>query len=208
MVVPVDFSDASVNAANYAADFAIATGAEMALIHVCQFWVSTEIPAGGQFYGQLLEDANKNIAVLKEDLLNRANHKINIVIQVSVGNIIAQVKEYCETFAHAIVVMGAQETTATERIFFGSNTLTAMRSLSFPLIIVPDGTRFTGIAVAGLACDFLDAANTVRASELKLLFSQFHPQLNILHVATKKHGMLSAEEVNGVKMAEGNPGRF
>ncbi len=211
IIVPVDFSAASVNAANYAAGFAVATGADMALINIFYSPASSGgAPLPGECITQLFDEANKNITELQQDLLHRTNHNLKIAVQVSEGNIISQVKEYCETFPHAIVVMGTHVTSASERIIFGSTSLSAMRSLSFPLIIVPTGTRFTGIAVAGLACDLQDIENTVNAAELKQLFSQFHPQLNILHVTTKKHGMLNEEEISGAKrlkemLADFNP---
>ncbi|MEO5592966.1 MAG: universal stress protein, partial [Chitinophagaceae bacterium] len=50
-----------------------------------------------------------------------------------------------------------------------------------------------------LACDLQQADLAEQVEEITYLFNEFHPQLHILHVSTKKHGMLSKEEI---KMTE------
>jgi nucleotide-binding universal stress UspA family protein len=197
IVVPIDFSAASLSTVNYAADFAIAAKADITLIHVYQFPINTEIPVPAELINQLIEDAQTNIAALKQNLNHITGNKINICTEVREGNVITQVEEYCEQVQPLLVIMGAHVTNATERIIFGSNTLAAVRNLSWPLIIVPNGARFKGVNNAGLACDLQDAPSSVHAEELKTLFSVFHSKIHILHVTKKKHGMLNEEEIKG-----------
>ncbi|MES1224294.1 MAG: universal stress protein [Bacteroidota bacterium] len=199
IVVPTDFSASALNAANYAADFAMAIGAEIALIHVCYFPITSEIPLPADVINQMLDDAAKNIEELKKDLAHKTGNKIRITARVRTGTITTQLDEFCKELQDVIVVMGAHVTNATERIIFGSNILSAMRSFLWPLIIVPNGIRFTGINIAGLACDLLDASATVHTDELRKLFNDFHPEVHVLHVTPKKHGMLNEEEIKGAE---------
>jgi nucleotide-binding universal stress UspA family protein len=195
IVVPVDFSGASVNAANYAIDFAMAINAAVALVHVCELDLISEVPISAETIAHLLKDAEEKIGKLKEALDHKTGKKITIYTEVRQGTTVTQIKEYCQDIQPAIVIMGAHGTTAAERFFFGSNTLSAVRNLAWPLIIVPAGTRFTGITRIGLACDLQQAPLAVHAAEIKFLYNEFHPQLHVLHVTEKKHGMLDDNEI-------------
>ena len=197
LVVPVDFSASSVNAVNYAADFAKASGASIALLHICDVPVISQEPVPAEVIDELLEEAKKKMEELKQNLHHKTGNELTISAEVRVGPVYSQIQDYCATAQQPIVIMGAHMTTATERMIFGSNVLRAMQNLSWPLIVVPNGIRFTGIGVAGLACDLRDVPATVHAESLIKWLGNFHPQLHILHITPKKHGMLDADEIKG-----------
>ena len=197
IIVPTDFSAASINASEYAADFAMATHATLKLVHIWRYPLNLEVPVTAGFIDQLILDATNNVEEAKQNLLFNSGGKLSITAEVRQGFFLNELQLMCENQPHALIVMGAHVTSATERVIFGSTILTAVRNLSCPLIIVPNGTRFTGIHTAGLACDLRDALHTVHAEDLKHVFNEFHPQLNILHVSTKAHGMLDDEEIRG-----------
>jgi nucleotide-binding universal stress UspA family protein len=72
-----------------------------------------------------------------------------------------------------------------DRVFFGSNTINAMRQLTCPLIVVPPDAKFTNIKKIGLACDLVKVADTLPREEIKLLVNEFNAELHILHVNTE-----------------------
>ena len=79
IIVPVDFSKASVNAANYALELALATKASMALFHVYAFPMPvSEVPVVPLSIGELLTAAQKNMLDLKAGLLHKAADDIAI----------------------------------------------------------------------------------------------------------------------------------
>ncbi|MEP6728585.1 MAG: universal stress protein [Bacteroidota bacterium] len=199
IIVPVDFSAASVNAVNYAADFALAINAGINLVHICSLPAVSEFPVGAEAFGNLINDAAEKIEQLKLGLQHKTSGKILIDTEVLQGTIITQLKEYCHNIQPALVIIGTHESTTLERIVFGSTTLSAISHLKYPLLVIPCGTRFTGIHKIGLACDLQQADLAEQVEEITYLFNEFHPQLHILHVSTKKHGMLSKEEI---KMTE------
>src|SRR5450432_3647067 len=110
VVVPVDFSAASLNAANYAVDFAIAINANLALVHVCNFLVITEMPVAAENITQLIEDAEGNIKKLKEGLDHKTGNKISISTEVRKGTVITELEEYCQDIQPVMVIMGAHVT--------------------------------------------------------------------------------------------------
>jgi nucleotide-binding universal stress UspA family protein len=198
IVVPVDFSPASLNAANYALDLATAVKASLALIHVHKFPLPfSEIPVAPASITALMDDAEKNLQKLKTDLAHKAGREIKIYTAVREGTLITQLEQYCQSVQPYMVVMGTHSTSAIERILFGSHTLSAMRNLLWPLIIVPVGSRFTSIGRIGLACDLQNVTQRVHANEIKKLVKEFRAQLHILHITKEKHGMASEEEIEG-----------
>ena len=103
--------------------------------------------------------------------------------------------------------MGAFGKTAVERVLFGSNTLAAMRHLSWPLIIVPPGSRFKQIKRIGLACDLIDVTNSVHADKIVNLVKEFNAQLHVLHVTPAKHGLETEQTMDGSEWLSENAER-
>ncbi len=93
--------------------------------------------------------------------------------------------------------MGAKGSTAAERILFGSNTLSAIKFLHWPLIIVPADSKFKKIERIGVACDLHEVVNTIHAEEIKKLVNDFHAQLHILHVMPGNNKPVGNEEIEG-----------
>ncbi len=200
IVVPVDFSPASLNAVNYAMDMANTIKASVTLVYVYQFPVSiSEAPVSGEFINNMIEDAEKSMVDLKKDLLHKWGEKIKIYTALKEGNVIMQVKDLCNTLDPYAVVMGAHGASAMERVLFGSNTLQAIGNLSWPLIIVPQGASFKYIRKIGLACDLQKVPESVHANEIKKLVKEFHAQLHVLHVNTGKDKMINDERIEGTE---------
>jgi nucleotide-binding universal stress UspA family protein len=198
IIVPVDFSSASINAANYALDFAHAINASITLMYVCQVPVAvSEAPVAAVTIQGILEDAEKKIIELKDDLLHKTNGKLKVYTEVKEGYIVNQVAQYCKKINPYAVIMGASGASATERVLFGSNTLSALKNLSWPLIIVPKGAKFTHISRVGLACDLRDVITSVHADDIKKMVNDFKAKLHILHVNVDKEKMIGNEEIEG-----------
>lgn len=198
IIVPVDFSSASVNAANYALDFAHAINASITLLYVCQVPVAvSEAPVAAATIQGILEDAEKEMIALKDDLLHKANGKLKVYTEIKEGYVVNQVAEYCKKVNPYAVIMGASGASAAERILFGSNTLSALKNIAWPLIIVPKGAKFKQISSIGLACDLRNVVNAVRADEIKKMVNDFKAKLHILHVNTDKDKMIGDEEIEG-----------
>jgi nucleotide-binding universal stress UspA family protein len=142
ILVASDFSSAASNAANYAADMALAINADLLLLHVYYLPVTySEIPAVIS-PDDLMKDAEKNITELKERLHRKTNSKLNIGTEVRMGIFFEELKTVCENIDPYTVVMGSQGTTATERLLFGSHTVYAMKHLVWPLLTVPPQGKF------------------------------------------------------------------
>jgi nucleotide-binding universal stress UspA family protein len=186
ILVATDFSPAATNAANYAAEMALAINADILLLHVYQIPVGyLEVPIAVS-----LEDmgkgAEKQINDLKEQLIKKTNNKLHIATEVRMGSFFKELKNVCESIIPYTVVMGSQGTTATEHLFFGSNTVHAMKHLAWPVITVPVGLIFSAIKKIGIACDFEKVVDTIPVDEIKMLIHDFKAELHIINTGSKK----------------------
>ena len=78
ILLATDFSITASNAAKYAADMASAINADLLLLHVYQMpVVYYEIPVA-MTEGKMIEDAEKGVNQLKEELLQKTGSKVNI----------------------------------------------------------------------------------------------------------------------------------
>ncbi|HET6769434.1 MAG TPA: universal stress protein, partial [Chitinophagaceae bacterium] len=186
ILVATDFSPAATSAANYAAEMALVINAEVLLLHVYQIPVGyPEVPLPVS-----LEDmqigADKQITELKVQLSKKTNNKLRIATEVRMGSFFKELKNVCESVAPYAVIIGSQGTTAAEHLFFGSNTVHAMKHLVWPLITVPNGLIFSAIKKIGIACDFEKVVDTIPVDEIKMLVHDFNAELHILNTGSEK----------------------
>ena len=196
IIAPTDFSANSLNAVDYAAGMANMLGAHLTLFHVYAIPTpATEVPIPTYDVEALAMAADAEIQQLKETLLNRLNDRVIIHTEVRSGYVINELTEYANSVKPFAVVMGAESARGFERFLFGGKTVTAVKDLPWPLIIVPPTAKFTNIRKAGLACDFREVVDSVRVQEIKELVKEFNAELHILHVSDKPRGTFSAETI-------------
>jgi nucleotide-binding universal stress UspA family protein len=183
IIAPTDFSTISINAVNYAADLACVIGTNLSVIHVCQPPLSfSEVPPYN--ITESIKDAEKQMEKVKDDLMHRTGQRIAINTEVRTGDIVSEINEHCTSVNTYAVVMGAESGSGFERFMFGGKTITAIKQLTYPLIVVPPDIEFSDIKKIGLACDLKYVAETIPAVEIKNLLDVFHAELHVLHVRT------------------------
>ena len=97
IIVPVNFSKNSTNAAHYAADLARTIGAELNLVHVFQApMVIPEVPIPENV---LEEMRDTNLSLLKDlaaDLRKRTDDKIKVSIDMKIGATEKKIESFCQ----------------------------------------------------------------------------------------------------------------
>lgn len=187
IIVPTDFSGNALYAANYAAELASMLGAGLNLLHVYTLPAQvTEVPFAFDIT-QIEKDAATSLAAIKEKLITRTGGRVAITTAIKQGDVMTEIAAYCEAIKPYAVVMGAESMGAFERLLVGGKTLSAVRKLPWPLIIVPPFTTFKNIRKIGLACDFREVVESVRAKEIRDLVREFKAELHIIYV-TDEYG--------------------
>jgi len=196
IVAPTDFSVISLNAVNYAADLACVIGTDLSLIYVCHMPMSfSEVPASVYNVAELVADGEEQMKLLKEKMMSGTGNKIKINTEIRQGNVVSEISDYCSSLNPYAVVMGAERTGALERLLIGGKTISAIRQLSWPVIVVPPGAEFASIRKIGLACDFRKVLETVPVKEITSLVKKFHAEFHVLHVSNETGDSFSSETI-------------
>ena len=184
IIVSTDFSPAATNATNYAADMALAIDADLLLLHVYQVPVSfTDVPVVMLSVDDLRKNIEEQLAQLKKNIEHVTSGKIKIYTEARMGDVVDELVLLSDHVRPFAIVMGTKGHTAMERALFGSNTLTAIKKLHWPVICIPPGKEFgNGIKKIGLACDFKEVVNTTPAHTIKDLVKEFNGELHVLNV--------------------------
>ena len=186
IIVPTDFSPAALNAANYAADMAKAIDADIVLLHVFYVFVGyTEVPPIIDA-AVMRENAELKMEELKQQFEHKYGDKLNIRAEVKMGTLINQLESLCKEVQPYAVVMGSQGASATDYRFFGSQSVHAMRQLTWPVITVARGAKFSDVKKIGLACDFENVIESTLIDEIKKLVRDFKAELHVLSINGKE----------------------
>lgn len=124
VIVPVDFSETSLNAARYAAKFLSGQyGVNMILHHVY------EKPNQATEAGQRLEK-------LKDELMTTGAIKITLLAEEG-SDFITELEKLARHQQADLIIMGIKGRSALGQTFMGSNTLKMVQQKVCPILIVP-----------------------------------------------------------------------
>ena len=184
IIVATDFSPAALNATNYAADMALAMNASLTVFHVYQLPLSvSDTPIVLLSVEELKESAEAKLAQLKKDLQHITPSTIEIKTEARMGNLPDELEDFCSTHKPFAVVMGKKGHSAVERALFGSNTLSVIKHLTWPVICVPPGKEYgAGIRKIGLACDFTAIKDSMPIDFIKTFIKDFGGELHVMNV--------------------------
>ena len=184
IVVPTDFSASATSAMNYAVEMAKDIGAAIHLYHVYQVPVAvSDVPVVIVSVEELKKNAEEQLEYLKKGLEHITSDKpVMVTTEATMGNTVDELEELCKRMHPFMVVMGSRGSTGMERILFGSTTLTAIKHLTCPVIVVPPGSNYKGIKKVGFACDFRKVIETTPTHYIEELVRLFGASLHVLNV--------------------------
>lgn len=168
VIVPLDFSQTSFNAAHYAANmFKDRQDVRLILYH---FYVA----------GEDIAAEKKYLQSLKEELVALVPH---VETELESGG---QFITSCAAFAHVmraeLIVMGLYGKTPKEQRFSGSNTLKMSEKEICPVLIIPEHASFKGISNVMISSELKSVEETPSLMAVKRVLRDFKPAVHILHV--------------------------
>jgi nucleotide-binding universal stress UspA family protein len=188
-LVPLDFSDASINAAEYAiALTSQIPEAEIILYHV---YNRISLPT-------LTSKDEGSRQHVSENELNEVKAKIsqgkdNISTVVEEGSFVETLCEYALGNAIDMVIMGITGSSRIKQVFMGTNTLNVIRQIDCPVMIIPAEAKFSGLKKVVFTSDFTDVARTTPFVSLRKILDTFKPSLDILNVNSEHFVELTPE---------------
>ena len=189
-LVPIDFSDTSLNAAKYAIGLTKAIPeARVTLYHVysrISFATLSSKEEGSR--QKVSEEALRELA---NKIGAESNDRISVVAEE--GSFVENIKDYTLGHYTDMVIMGITGSSKITQVFMGTNTLNVIRHISCPVMIIPAQATFTGFKHGVFISDFKDVARTTPFSTLQNIMETFQPELDIVNVDSEHFVELSEE---------------
>lgn len=194
ILVPIDFSQTSLNAAIYAAKFGKAISAS----NVTLFSVVSESITGsdGTPVGGDTDERDRAILHQLEELQVSLYEITGVPTSVELkagefGNLIARfMKEHIFDF----VVMGVTGSNALEEVFGSSNAVEVIARTSTPVLVVPPEANFHGIHHVALAVELQHLDETLPMNDLDKWLHWLRPKVHIAHVNEDGRALLTDTE--------------
>jgi nucleotide-binding universal stress UspA family protein len=138
LLVPVDFTESSVKALDYALSLARRINATITLLHVLDGMYGegfVDTPARVRERSRAIEDAR-----LKLNLLTawRIDRRVPMECLVRHGNVELEILRFAETGTVQLIVLGRKIRNALSRFVFGSVTKAVIETSPCPVIVVPE----------------------------------------------------------------------
>jgi nucleotide-binding universal stress UspA family protein len=184
IVVPVNFSPNSINAAYYAADMARTIGAEINLISVMQSPAATSgLPMPGYAFEEMRDSNYDLLTSLSAELLKRTNNQVEVSVALEIGGVQNKLETFCGNKRTFLVVMGASAGSPQNNLQ-ETNAVSTIRHLPYPVLIIPANTSFHAVKKILLACDQedIDSGMPVAVPFLKEISELMGAVLEVVHV--------------------------
>ncbi|HEX6915974.1 MAG TPA: universal stress protein [Chitinophagaceae bacterium] len=178
VIVPVDFSETSLNAAHYAAQLLVGHyGVTMLLYH--HFNKTSDE-----------EQAKLELGHLKQQLNSKYPVKIDTLAHMG-DDFINDLEKAVRHRRPDLVIMGITGRSPLGQVLIGSNTLKFAETRSCPVLIVPEQSVYRDVRNVMLASDFKNVFNTTPSAPIKDFLKTFRPQLHVVNVDPEHYVAIS-----------------
>ena len=180
VIIPVDFSETSLNAARYGASLLKGQyDASIVLHHVYEKESQSK-------------EANDRLLKLKEELTAIGFVKISVLAEEG-DDFIDELEKLARHHQADLIIMGITGRSPLGQTFIGSNTLKMVNRKFCPVLIVPESAKFREVKNVLLASDFKDTRANTPSAPIKKILQAFRPQLHVVNVDSKHYVALTEE---------------
>lgn len=182
ILVPIDFSVASLNAVDYAAGLASFTHANILLLYVYDnVPPPMEIPVVVPSWEEIEHSIGYQLKEVEGRIARRFGKDIAVKSKMLWGSIVKEICSYAEKNNADLIVMGMQGGSYIEERLLGSITTTLMKKSTRPVLAVNKNAEFREIKRIVFATDGKQAGGNV-IKWVQELVKIFDAHLFILHI--------------------------
>jgi len=180
VIVPVDFSPTSVNAARYAIQLLSGHyGVSVILYHLDE----KNNQAG---------ESIKKLEALKKELADSGIVKIELLSEQG-GDFIDELEKLVRHRQAYMVIMGITGRSAIAQTLVGSNALKMVERKVCPVLIIPPQAKFKEVKNVLLTSDFKNVLASTPSVPIKKMLKTFRPNLHIINVDSNHYVALTED---------------
>jgi len=186
VIVPVDFSETSLNAARFTARMLAGKKDTVAIL-----------------YNNYESSGDYDVVVgyqesLKKEFLKEGVEKVEYENEMG-GDLIENIARLAMTTRATLIVMGITGKSEIRQAMFGSNTLKLVDKNLLPVMIIPPDSVYKGINNVVFTSDFMDVEATTPSALISSVLEIFDPMLHIVNV-NKEHYVSLTDEIERGKL--------
>ena len=181
VIIPIDFSETSLNAARFTAQMLAGKKDVLAILYN-----NYESPDDYHVCINYLES-------LKREFGKYGVTSVELEHEMG-GDLIENISRLAHTIRATLVVMGITGKSAVRQAMFGSHTLKLVDKNLYPVMIIPPDAVFKGIRNVAFASDFKNVEATTPSTLINAVLEMFKPMLHIVNVS-KEHYVSLTEEI-------------
>lgn len=187
VIVPVDFSENSLNALRFAADFLKGSyGTKILLYHAYA-------------KDSMASQTSSQLEAARQSVLD--SHPIEVeILAHHEDNFVTGLERAVRHRGAELVIMAATRKSAISQTFFESNFMKFASTKACPVLMIPEGTTFIQVKNVMLASDFRDTLNTTPSGPIKDFLSVHRPKLHVVNV-DKDHYISLSEKYESEKLS-------
>lgn len=190
VIIPVDFSETSLNAARYSARMLAGKDDARAIL-----------------YNNYETEDDLDICINYQESLKREFIKAGVkhveCEREMGGDLIDNISRLAHTIRATLIVMGITGKSAIRAAMFGSNTLKLIDRNLYPVMIIPPDAVYKGFKNVAFASDLKNVELVTPSVLISSVLEMFQPKLHIVHVHKEAYASLPAELEEGKnKLAE------
>lgn len=184
VIIPVDFSETSLNAARYTAQMLAGKEDATAVLYT-----------NYESHDDLDVCINYQQSLKKEFI--RAGVKHVECEKEMGGDLIDNISRLAHTIRATMIIMGITGKSAIRAAMFGSNTLKLIDRNLYPVMIIPPDAVYTGVNNVAFASDFKNVEAVTPGALITSVLEMFKPKVHIIHVNKDVYVSLPAELEEG-----------
>lgn len=136
ILIPIDFSEYSLNALEYAKLFAEKFNAELILLNIIEPVVFTADLTIGQVIPSIESELIQKSEGKIKELVNSLRDKFNVRGVVKVGKPHVEIMEFAKEEGIDLIIIGSHGHTGVEQFLFGSTAERVIRKAICPVLII------------------------------------------------------------------------
>ncbi|HAF30366.1 MAG TPA: universal stress protein UspA [Bacteroidales bacterium] len=213
ILVPIDFSDYSVNACRYAIGLAEKLNAEIKLMHVYYNPVVNSMPLTDTYYYQVNMDeiireieirAKTNMEEFYKDLKDKIEKDkiegVKLDYSLKRGIASEEIIEESRDYKPDVIIIGTRGRGERENDLIGSVTAKIIEDSKVPVLVIPEDSLYEGIATINVlyATNF-DESDYIAIKKLMYTLSPFDFRLYCAHIGSEDTNLWDKAKMTGFK---------
>lgn len=173
VLVPIDFSETSFNAARYAVKL-LTDHPEVEIILYHTFDKPDEE-----------ENRIEGLEELKQELSQ--NRTVNISVLTEQGSFLTELEKLARHRQADLIIMGITGKSSLAQVFMGSNALKMAENKFCPVMIIPSNATYSEVKNVLLTTDLKNVVSTTPSVPIKKVISTFNAKLHIVNVNSEHY---------------------